>query len=280
MQIRINQPEHFCQKGQRDHQEDSFCPEVATPQTSFFAVCDGVGGRARGEVASSLVCKEIERIMRPQFPQNGKMDVADALALVNRLYDVLFENRAISDSMATTLTFMAITNQGMLLVHLGDSRIYQCRKGEGVIFHTKDHSMVNDMIDRGQMTEQQAETCSFRNVITKCLFVAQSKKDRKLPSIYLINNIKAGDVFMLCSDGVYGELSKTQLGCLLTEDVPLSTRKARLAEVCLDSHDNNTAYLIEVAEVDGVDPNNSNVCYALNRTVKQSWLDKINDFFS
>ena len=137
----------FSQLGNRPSQQDCLSPTEPTAHTSFFVVCDGVGGRDHGEIASSLVCQSFEHNLANNDCCNLK--AADIVRLTNEAYKTLYKNRAVCASMATTLTFMAKTNEGMLLAHLGDSRIYQIRKGEGVVFQTKDHSLVNDLLDNG-----------------------------------------------------------------------------------------------------------------------------------
>lgn len=133
--ILLTQPCSFSQLGNRDSQEDSFCPTVSDEQTSFFVVCDGVGGREHGEVASQLVCQTIEDLLTDG--DSSMLTAEDVLSLVEESYHTLYNNRAISPNMATTLAMMVKTDRGMLVAHLGDTRIYQVRKDKGVIFVLK-----------------------------------------------------------------------------------------------------------------------------------------------
>ena len=267
MQILINKIELFSQLGNRPSQQDCLAPTEATANTSFFVVCDGVGGRDHGEIASSFVCQMFERELADKDCQELTAD--DIVTLIGEAYKTLYNNRAICQTMATTLTFMAKTKEGMLLAHLGDSRIYQIRKGEGVVFQTKDHSLVNDLLDRGAIKQEEAKNHSQSNVITKCLFVTDDKDRYMTPTITLIRDIKPHDVFMLCTDGVYGMVGNDDLAEILTSDNSLEERTKELAAICRYSHDNNTAYIIEIGGVDDDSTDKKeNVTYTIGKPRK------------
>lgn len=276
MIISITQPCSFSQLGNRKSQEDSLCPVDANKQTSYFVVCDGVGGRDHGEVASKLVSQSIEEYLANESCSALKAE--DILQLVEHAYHTLCNNRAICSTMATTLAFMAKTSEGMLLAHLGDSRIYQIRKGKGIVFQTKDHSLVNDLIEEGVITPAEAIDHPKRNVITKCLFVTNNPADYQTPSITLIRNIQPHDVFMLCTDGVYTKVKDKDIAEILTLDAPLDEKAKELAMICRDSDDNNTAYLIEIDKVDGVNERLENISYIVPKSNRKTKLYRIWDF--
>lgn len=276
MIISITKPCSFSQLGNRESQEDCLCPVDANKQTSYFVVCDGVGGRDHGEVASKLVCQSIEGYLANESCSELKAE--DILQLVEHAYYTLYNNRAICPTMATTLAFMAKTSEGMLLAHLGDSRIYQIRKEEGIIFQTKDHSLVNDLIEEGVITPAEAIDHPKRNVITKCLFVTNNPADYQTPSITLICNIQPHDVFMLCTDGVYTKVKDKDIAEILTSDAPLDEKAKELAMICRDSDDNNTAYLIEIDKVEGRDEQLENISYIVPKSNRKTKLSRIWDF--
>ena len=262
MDIELLKPCCFTQLGKRDSQEDNLYPTHTNTQTAFFVVCDGVGGREHGELASHLVCQTFEQNLSDE--QCKVLRPNDILSLIEQSYHTLYNNRAICPSMATTLAFMAKTNEGMLLVHLGDSRIYQIRKGKGVIFQTKDHSLVNDLIDSGEITMDRAIDHPQRNVITKCIFVTGNRNDYQTPSITLIRDIQPHDIFMLCTDGVYSGFSNEKLSEILTSNESLEGKTKELADFCKNSCDNNTAYLVEVANVEERDDEEYNIQYTID----------------
>ena len=233
-------------------------------------------GRDHGEVASKLVCQSIEGYLANESCSELKAE--DILQLVEHAYYTLYNNRAICPTMATTLAFMAKTSEGMLLAHLGDSRIYQIRKEEGIIFQTKDHSLVNDLIEEGVITPAEAIDHPKRNVITKCLFVTNNPADYQTPSITLIRNIQPHDVFMLCTDGVYTKVKDKDIAEILTSDAPLDEKAKELAMICRDSDDNNTAYLIEIDKVEGRDEQLENISYIVPKSNRKTKLSRIWDF--
>ena len=279
MQILINKVEFFSQLGNRPSQQDCLSPTEPTARTSFFVVCDGVGGRDHGEIASSLVCQSFEHNLANNDCCNLK--AADIVRLTNEAYKTLYKNRAVCASMATTLAFMAKTNEGMLLAHLGDSRIYQIRKGEGVVFQTKDHSLVNDLLDSGEIKPEEAKNHPKGNVITKCLFVTDDKDRYMTPTITLIRDIKPHDVFMLCTDGVYGMVDNADLAEILTSDNSLEERTKELAAICRNSHDNNTAYIVEIDDIDDNDTEDKeNITYTIDKprkTIKSRFFDFVRE---
>lgn len=276
MHIIINKVDFFSQLGNRPSQQDSLAPTEPTDNASFFVVCDGVGGRDHGEIASSLVCQMFEREMSDRNCRNMTAD--DILALTGEAYKTLYNNRAICPTMATTLAFMAKTNEGMLLAHLGDSRIYQIRKGEGVVFQTKDHSLVNDLLDSGAIKPEEAKNHPKSNVITKCLFVTGDKESYQTPTITLIRDVRPHDVFMLCTDGVYGMLDNEDIVEVLTSDSPLEDRTRELADICKNSSDNNTAYIVEIGKVDmNGDEKKENLTYIIDK-LKRDWKSRFSRF--
>lgn len=276
MLIIINKAKFFSQLGNRPSQQDCLAPTEPTDNASFFVVCDGVGGRDHGEIASSLVCQMFEREMSDRVCRN--MTAYDIVALIGEAYKTLYSNRAICPTMATTLAFMAKTNEGMLLAHLGDSRIYQIRKGEGVVFQTKDHSFVNDLLDSGKIKPEEAKNHPKSNVITKCLFVTDDKESYQTPTITLIRDVRPHDVFMLCTDGVYGILEDEDIVEILTSDSPLDDRTRELADICKNSSDNNTAYIVEIGKVDmNGDEKKENLTYIIDKP-KRDWKSRFSRF--
>ena len=176
--LTISTPQGFSELGQKPNQEDALYPALghATSTTHVFVVCDGMGGHAHGEVASSCVAQAIGQhttLPKPCSTQQMEQHFNEGLAEAYRQLDTL--DKQFGDcnggkaTMGTTLTFLAICTDGILLAHIGDSRIYQFRQGKGVVYQTRDHSLVNDLIAAGELTEAEARTCPQRNVITRAV---------------------------------------------------------------------------------------------------------------
>ncbi|MGN1236827.1 MAG: PP2C family protein-serine/threonine phosphatase [Bacteroidaceae bacterium] len=257
MIIKIQQPLAYSEIGGKPNQEDSIFPLLgeATKETRVFLVCDGMGGHEKGEVASDCVAKTIGGIMEGQpLCDTAEMKIAFQSAL-KQAYENLdkLDNSQSQRKMGTTLTFMALCSDGIFVAHIGDSRVYQFRKGEGVVFQTRDHSLVNELIAAGELSEEDARTFPQRNVIMRAI---QPHQDYPCKATYnIIKDVRKGDVFMLCCDGVIEQLENSDLSEILLDDCSLDKRLLNLKNECLkrNTRDNNTAYIIEVEDVEGLE---------------------------
>ncbi len=253
MNIRISKPQCYSAKGKKPNQEDSLFPLAgeATQDTRVFLVCDGMGGHENGEVASACVADTIGQLTSTIPPcTTGEMRNAfeDALAKAYHNLDAL-DNSESEKKMGTTLTFLALCTDGVLVAHIGDSRVYQLRPGKGIVFQTRDHSLVNDLIASGEISEEEAMSHPQRNVITRAI---QPHQDYPAKATYnALTDIRKGDVFFMCCDGVVEQLDNNDICKCLLNDLPLERRLAGVEKECKtrDTRDNNTAYLVEMAEV-------------------------------
>lgn len=249
MKITIRKPCFYSQKGMRDTQEDAVFPQNPTELSSYFIVCDGVGGCEHGEIASSLVCKAIDGVLANYVSSSKPMMPRIIKKALKAAFGILYSHKFRSREMATTLTLLSINSKGCVSVHLGDSRIYQIRKGKGIIFRTEDHSLVCELVKQNKITEQEAATHPQRNIITRCVCILDKEEDPMLATINEIYDIEPDDIFLLCSDGVYEEVDNNVITSLLSSDLPLEQKISKLAELTKNSSDNNTAYLVQVADV-------------------------------
>ena len=257
MKICIAKPLCFSALGQKPNQEDALFPEMgaATCHSRVFLVCDGMGGHEHGEVASRCVAETIGRCTASNPPATtGEMKLRFEEAL-QQAFDRLNELDQ-TDSvrkMGTTLTFLALCTNGVLVAHIGDSRVYQFRPGKGVVFQTRDHSLVNDLIAAGELSEEEAKTFPQRNVITRA--VQPHQDDPAKAAFNVLADVRAGDVFFLCCDGVLEQLDNKDLEGLLLSNRSLEERLQAVEKECRErtTRDNNTAYLLEVTEVGGND---------------------------
>ena len=254
MRISIASPCCYAAVGKKENQEDSLFPLKgnATADTRVFMVCDGMGGHENGEVASACVAETMGRLTAQQpLGTTSEMQNAfeKALQETYQQLDLLDKSDSIR-KMGTTLTFLALCTDGVLVAHIGDSRVYQVRPEQGVVFQTRDHSLVNDLVAIGELTEEQAKTYPHRNIITRAI-----QPHQELPAkatFKVLTDVRKGDLFFLCSDGVIEKL-EDDLCQILTEKLPLEKRLEKLKQEALqrDTRDNNSAYLIEVTEVSG-----------------------------
>lgn len=173
MRITIASPCCYAAVGKKENQEDSLFPLKgnATADTRVFMVCDGMGGHENGEVASACVAETMGRLTAQQpLGTTSEMQNAfeKALQETYQQLDLLDKSDSIR-KMGTTLTFLALCTDGVLVAHIGDSRVYQVRPEQGVVFQTRDHSLVNDLVAIGELTEEQAKTYPHRNIITRAI---------------------------------------------------------------------------------------------------------------
>lgn len=193
----------------RANNEDALLHDEAL---GLFVVCDGMGGHAAGEVASSTACQVLHRELqaidkiRQKFAQSGKSSDIKALrkavqtAVQTACKEVhrLASRNAEMAGMGTTVTlvFLAGHNKG-ILAHVGDSRLYVARSGT---LHqlSEDHTYVNDLVKRGAISKNQAKNHPQGNVLSRALGVQPS-----VAVDTMIFDVDAGDTFLLCTDGLY-----------------------------------------------------------------------------
>lgn len=251
MKIEIFQPLAIYELGQRANQEDSLwpSPEKANTQDRLFLVCDGMGGHEKGEVASQTVCQSIgtwfQENTTPNTHFNDNM-LREALAHAYTLLDAKDDGSA--KKMGTTLTLLFIHAQGVTAAHIGDSRIYHIRPQKGLLYVSRDHSLVFDLYQSGEISYEEMRTSSQKNIITRAMQPGEDNRVR--PDIIHITDIQAGDWFYLCSDGMLEKMSDEELLMLLTvTEASDIERREELLRATAGNHDNHTAWMIHVKDV-------------------------------
>lgn len=252
MKIKLRNAYSFCQLGRRGNQEDSRYPDADTADVSTqccFAVCDGVGGAPKGEEASSIVAEAIGHYASA-YDFSKPFGMKALSECLGEAYEALDRESEVTNSgMATTMTMIAVHAGGVTAAHIGDSRIYHIRPGHGILYRSKDHSLVDILLRRGKITPEEAENHPQRNIITRCMSPCGNHK-RNAATATLITDIMPGDVFILASDGVLHCVSDKELCRLVDNDIPEKQKTDFLAEMCKDSIDNNTLWMITVDSVD------------------------------
>lgn len=193
----------------RQINEDSFLDRA---DIKLWAVADGMGGHHAGDVASSSIVEELDAIT-PRARLSTYIDeIEDRLISVNRhLRDMAAEhddNRTIG----STVMAMVALDDHFALLWAGDSRAYLSRNGS-VSRLTRDHSQVEELVERGVILPEDAESHPASNVITR----AVGASDQLFVDVD-VEEAKAGDKFLLCSDGLYKHIADDELGELLKND--------------------------------------------------------------
>ena len=253
MNIFLSRTYSFCQLGQRKNQEDARFPDmdIIDKQQCFFVVCDGVGGSEKGEVASATVCQSFQDALSEVDLASMIFDEDCFSQVLDAAYDAL-DGKANSQNrdMATTMTFVCFHQGGCMMAHIGDSRIYQVRPGQGIIYRSEDHSLVTSLVRAGVISPDQAVDHPQSNVITRCMEPKQPDRERCMAMVFNTEDVRKGDYFFLCTDGVLHRISDNSLEDILTSNRSNQEKMDSMASLCMDSPDNNTAILIQVAGVE------------------------------
>ena len=239
--LRIAEHFHDSDLGrQRQGNEDNLF--VRAP---LFVVADGMGGAQAGEVASEIAVRQFEGGL-PDGRDPGEALVELIQAANARIHD---EARADAQraGMGTTLTAAYVAGDTVVVAHVGDSRCYLLRDGD-LIRLTRDHSLVGELVARGKLTEAQAEAHPQRSVITRALGAgADVEVDLEaFPA-------RAGDLFLVCSDGLTGMVHEPQLKPLLQRSGSLEQIGRSLIAAANEAggRDNITVILFRLEDTDG-----------------------------
>jgi serine/threonine protein phosphatase PrpC len=226
----------------RSNNEDIF---MINADAGFCLVADGMGGAAAGETASQIfahAAAEIFDRVKASSEQEMVDCVQNVFLLANdrilRHVDQYPEHRG----MGCTAELLAFTATGFIIGHMGDSRTYRLRQG-GLEQLTRDHSLVQDQIDQGLITIEQARSHRMRNVILRAVGVRPS------PALDTLRGpIFSEDLFLLCSDGLTDLVQDEEITKILKTNSKLSSKAMQLIELAnfVGGKDNVTVVLAEV----------------------------------
>lgn len=255
MQIELFQPQAISEIGARTNQEDAIYPQAgqATPSQRVFVVCDGMGGLDRGEVASAAVSAELGRLADSIVQKSTPFDDNDFHHCLTSAYEAL--DAADVDhggTMGTTMTFLCFHNGGCLVGHIGDSRIYHIRPlqdgGGEVRYRSRDHSLVQQLYDLGEISYNEIATSTRKNIILKAMQPHQ--EDRTMATLCHITDVRQGDYFYLCTDGMLEQMEDDELLRILCQpDVSDEDKRQQLVNATASNSDNHSAYLLHVKNV-------------------------------
>ena len=252
--IKIRQPLYFSEIGKKDNQEDYLFPMDADTDTRTFILCDGMGGHDNGEVASMTTANALGDYLS----SCSEIDIPTFEAGLSKAYDALDEMVADSNKKpGTTMACLCLNDNDYLVAHIGDSRIYHVRpslynsetKRGGILYQSSDHSLVNDLLKAGEIDEEEARNFPQKNVITRAM---QPNLDKRYKAdIYTFDDIKEGDYFFLCCDGILEQLSNEML-CEILADRKLndSQKISKIKAICdFNTRDNYSCWLIPIDKV-------------------------------
>lgn len=215
---------------------------------NLLVVADGVGGSARGDVASSTAIDSIRSLDKP--PGNDPLSQLHeaATAIHERIHDLVEAHPALEGT-STTLTALLFDGSRMAIAHAGDSRAYLLRQGE-ISQLTHDHTFVQGLVDEGRITAAEARVHPHRNLILKAV---DGSRDPD-PDLFFID-AHVGDRYLVCSDGACGVLEDEVLTRILSSGT-VDSAAVELISASLMAHttDNVTVVLADVVDLDEGDP--------------------------
>lgn len=223
----------------------------ADPELGLFIVADGMGGHAAGDLAARIVVETLPDLVRRYFgtdeplPESGaKQRITGAIAELSRKMQEQTQNEPGLAGMGSTVVCALVRGGRMLLSYLGDSRAYRLRAGR-LRQLTTDHTLVRLLIDSGDLTPEQAATHPSRGQLTRCV----GMPGEPLPEARLLR-LDAGDLVLLCTDGLTGMVTDREISKILTGTASLESKCDRLIRSANEAggHDNVTAVLLSVVD--------------------------------
>ena len=213
---------------------------------NLIAVADGMGGHAGGEIASALAIKGISRL---QDVANSSAEISEKFLKEVTQINSAIERAVIENpdltGMGTTLTALITTEEKIALLHIGDTRCYRIRKNKITQLST-DHTLIQELLDQRAITENEIKTHPQRSLLTQALM----GRDDLQPEIVL-NDAKLGDRFLLCSDGLTGEISEGELLTALTiDDREVALETLMKSVLAAGAPDNVTIIVADLVESD------------------------------
>ena len=218
----------------REHNEDSL-----TVLPPLFAVADGMGGHEAGEVASEITINTLNDLA----PQSADAEALARAVVAANLNVIKAPSQGVGrEGMGTTLTAAILEKERLVIAQVGDSRAYLLHNGS-LQQLTRDHSLMADMIEAGQLTEAEARVHPNRSVITRAI----GSDPHMQPDLYELN-VETGDRLLLCSDGICSMIEDHEIASIMRQAPSAQSCADQLVEAALAAggFDNATAVVVDV----------------------------------
>lgn len=203
----------------RSTNQDAYCQARLSSDVQFMVLCDGMGGHQGGNVASEIAVRAFYELLTYHLTpslrtKELKSILSDVIARVSLLIAKTGDDSPELAGMGSTVVLAVRLGKKVCIAHVGDSRAYLYRGGK-LRRLTKDHSLVQEMIDRGEISAEEGKVHPRRNVITRTLGYAEDSQ----PEI-VFSDLRHGDIFLLCTDGLTVPVDDEMLTELLREHSP------------------------------------------------------------
>jgi len=227
----------------RSSNEDAFGYQ---PEHGIYVVCDGMGGAAGGEIASRMAVDVVLQWMSAAAGTQPPAErLHEAIAQANRTVLERADREPGLSGMGTTLVALLLGDNSALVAHAGDSRCYRLRAGK-LERLTQDHSLVDEQMRLGAMTAEEAERSPFRSVITRAIGTQTSVTEDVAEM-----KVEAGDVFLLCTDGLTREVDEASIARILGAGKDAERAAQSLVDAAVEAggRDNVTAVVVQIRPV-------------------------------
>ena len=234
--------------GTRDNQEDSIWPQELSTSDRLFVLCDGMGGHEHGEVASQTVTKALGQWLAENVAPNSPLSddqLREAIEFAYTQLDQYADDNP--KQMGTTLSLIYLGRHGVTACHMGDSRIYHIRPNEAILYISRDHSLVFDLYQSGEINYDEMKNFKQKNIVTRAMIPGEDHRMR--PDISHISDVKSGDYFYMCSDGMLEQMSNDELISLLFSNATDEEKRQKLIDATIQNKDNHSAWIIHVKSV-------------------------------
>ena len=242
----------------RDHNEDSY---LLAPDLNLFVVADGMGGHAGGEMASGISVRSVEKHVRahkeivdPNLEHDGAIEKSPVAKLLSdavrdackHVFEKSQEVRELQ-GMGTTTTSILFHDKHAFVAHVGDSRAYLMRDGR-IHQLSEDHSLVNEQLKAGLITEAQARQSRFKNIITRSVGF-----DSDVDVDMIAVEVKAGDAYLICSDGLANLVTDPEVNDVVADNFLHRVPEALIEMANSRGGDDNitvvVAYVVDAEDV-------------------------------
>lgn len=193
----------------RDDNQDSYC---IRPDDGLWAVADGMGGHEGGEWAAARLAEELGKVALPADLAQAGERVAAAVRAANAA--ILAEAAGRGRQMGSTIVALIVRDQSYLVLWVGDSRAYLLRDGEFTRL-SRDHTQVQEMVDRGLIKPEDAARHPMAHILSRAVGVGDA-----LALDRVEGEVRSGDVFLLCSDGLHSYVDEAEIKRLLGRGSP------------------------------------------------------------
>jgi serine/threonine protein phosphatase PrpC len=237
----------FTDKGIRKLNEDAIYPTSSNIDSDIYIVCDGVGGATKGDIASKLTIEVMSQAVENNSKSLDKLEFQNIIYTCEEQINKFETANQDAIGMATTLAFVYFDKSSVSIGHIGDSRVYHLR-GQNVISLTRDHTLVEELVDAQIIQRSEADHHPQKNVITNAISGVLGKA--KL-SYLECKDIEQGDILFLCTDGVYNALDTEVLIYELSRsDINYSEISDNIFNICRKySKDNFSAIAILIEDI-------------------------------